>query len=280
MKMDLSIIIVTLNNKKILEGCINSVKQFTGSISYELIVVDNNSSDGTQALVRSKYPGVTLIENNMNLGYSGANNKGLKIAKGRYSVLLNDDTYIKDDAFGKMVAFLDNETDIGVCGPKLLNTDGSVQQQGSFLSRRKWRSKDPTEVNFVIGACMFIRMGIIKKIGLLDENLFFYNDDLDLCKRARSAGFKVVYYPDAQVFHYGGYSSKRSPSKQLMTEGFRGGLYFCRKHYGPIIYAFYSILLLLFTVVMMIFSLHNKEKFSAYFEIFKIITTKQIVYKT
>ena len=280
MKMDLSIIIITLNNKKILEGCINSVKQFTSSISYELIVVDNNSNDGTQALIRSKYPGVTLIENNKNLGYSGANNMGLNIAKGRYSVLLNDDTYVKDDSFGKLVAFLDNEPDIGVCGPKLLNTDGSIQLQGSFLSSRKWRSNDPAEVSFVIGACMFIRMIIIKKIGLLDENLFFYNDDLDLCKRARSAGFKVVYYPDAQVFHYGGYSSKRSPSKQLMIEGFRGGLYFCRKHYGPIIYVFYSIPLLLFTVIMMLFSLNKKEKFSAYFEIFKIITTKQIVYKT
>jgi GT2 family glycosyltransferase len=278
--MDLSIIIITLNNKKILEECIESIVKFTKSISYEIIVVDNNSSDGTQALIRSKYPDVTLIENKSNLGFSGANNKGLKIARGRYSLLLNDDTYIKDDAFGKITAFMDSETDTGICGPRLLNVDGSIQRQGSILSARKWRSNVPAEVSFVLGACMFIRTSILKKIGLLDENLFFYNDDLDLCKRASGASFKVVYFPLAEVVHYGGFSSKKFPGKKLFIEGFRGGLYFCRKHYGPVIYSLYRALLLLFTLAMIPFSLIDKEKLSAYVEIMKIIIKQQIVFKT
>jgi hypothetical protein len=277
--MDLSIIIITLNNKKILEECIESIKRNTTSISYELIVVDNNSNDGTQSAIRSKYPDVALIENKKNLGFSGANNKGLKIAKGRYSVLLNDDTYIKEDAFGKMAAFMDTETEVGICGPKLLNIDGSLQRQGSILSAYKWRSKSPIEVGFVLGACLFIRMAAISKIGLLDENLFFYNDDLDLCKRARISRFKVVYYPDAEIYHYGGYSSKRSPNMKLFVEGFRGGLYFCRKYYGPIIYSIYRALLMLLVLLMAPFSLLNKEKLNAYREILQIILNEQIVSK-
>ena len=278
--MDLSVIIITLNNKKILGECIDSVKRFTRSISYELMVIDNGSDDGTQDMVRSKYPDVILIENKKNLGFSAANNKGLNIARGRYSVLLNDDTFVKEDAFGKIVGFLDGETGIGICGSKLLNIDGSIQRQGSILSAHKWRSSVPTEVNFVLGACMFIRMSILNKIGLLDENLFFYNDDLDLCKRARSAGFKVVYCPDAAVYHYGGYSSKKASGRTLSVEGFRGGLYFCKKHYGVIVYSIYRALLFLFILAMVPFSLINKEKLSACLEVLKIIVNEQIVSKT
>jgi GT2 family glycosyltransferase len=277
--MDLSVIIITLNNKKILEECIDSVKRSTKSISYEIIVVDNNSTDGTQALIRSKHPDVKLIGNEKNLGFSAANNKGLKIAAGRYSLLLNDDTYVRDDAFGKIVKFMDGRSDIGICGPKLLNIDGSVQRQGSILSAYKWHSMTPVEVDFVLGACLFIRATALEKIGLLDENLFFYNDDLDLCKRARKASFKVVYFPGAQVYHYGGYGSKRTPGKKLFVEGFRGGLYFCKKHYGPAAYSLYRALLLLFSLAMIPFSLANKEKLNAYIEILKIIIHEQIVYK-
>lgn len=278
--MDLSVIIITLNNKKILDDCIESVNRHTGSLSYEIIVVDNGSSDGTGDLVRTKYPGIKLIENGKNLGFSAANNKGLKIAAGRYSVLLNDDTYLKDDAFEKIVRFMDGKQDIGICGPKLLNVDGSVQRQGSILSAYKWRSKVPVEVSFILGACMFIRMSAIGKIGLLDENLFFYNDDLDLCKRAKKAGFKVIYYPSAEVFHYGGYSSKKTTNMKLFVEGFRGGLYFCRKHYGTVAYAAYRTLLFLFILIAMPFSLTQRGKLNAYLEILRSVITGQVTYKS
>jgi hypothetical protein len=277
--LDLSIIIITRNNKKILDECIHSIKNNIKSITYEIIVSDNNSSDGTQALIKTKHSQVTLIANTANLGFSAANNKGLKIAKGRYSVILNDDTYIKEDTFGKVVRYMDNDPKIGICGPKLLNPDGSLQHQGSIFSAFKWRSKKPIEVSMVLGACMFIRMSMLGKIGLFDENLFFYNDDLDLCKRSIKAGFKVLYFPDAQVHHYGGFSSKRSPDNALFIEGFRGGLYYCKKHYGIIFYILYSFLLAIFSMIMAILSLLNIRKSAAYMEILKIIITGQIVSK-
>lgn len=127
---------------------------------------------------------------------------------------------------------------------------------------------------------MFIRKAAIEKIGLLDENLFFYNDDLDLCKRARKSGFKVVYFPGAEVFHYGGYSSKRSPNMKLFVEGFRGGLYFCKKHYGQLIYSTYRFILFVYVLAMLPFSLMNKGKLNAYSDILKIIINEQIVSKT
>jgi hypothetical protein len=275
--MDLSIIILTLNNRDILEECIDSVKKFTKDISYEIIVSDNGSVDGTRQFIRTKHPEIALIENEKNFGFSVANNKGLKAAKGRYSMLLNDDTYLKEDAFSKIVRFMDNEPDVGICGPKLLNIDGSVQRQGSILSSIKWNSTKPIEVDFVLGACMFIRMAVLGKIGLLDENLFFYNDDLDICKRAKSAGYKVVYFPDAEIYHYGGYSSKKSPNKRYIIEGFRGGLYFCKKHYAPLIYQIYRAIILLVMPIFAVLSLGNRVKSSAYLEIFTIALKQQIV---
>lgn len=278
--MDLSVIIVTLNNKKILEECINSINAHTRAVSFEIIVVDNNSADGTQQLIKARYPGAALIENNENLGFSKANNQGLKTAKGRYVLVLNDDTYVKDDSFSKLVVFMDDNPEIGICGPKLLNIDGSIQRQGSILSARKWLSKNPTEVSLIIGACMLIRRSVLDRIGFFDENIFFYNDDLDLCKRARSAGFKVVYSPIAEVYHYGGYSTKKSQDQAMLVEGFRGGLYYCRKHYGAFVYSIYRISLLFLALIMIPLSIHKKERLKAYIEVLKMIITGKIIYKT
>jgi len=278
--MDLSIIIVTLNNKKVLEECIDSIKLHTKGLSYEVIVSDNGSADGTQQFIRTKHQDIVLVANEKNLGFSGGNNKGLKTAKGRYSVLLNDDTYLKEDAFSKVVRFMDNDPEIGICGPRLLNADGSIQRQGSVLASLKWRSRRPISVDFVLGACLFIRMSALEKIGFLDENLFFYNDDLDICKRARSAGYKVLYFPDAEVYHYGGYSSKKNPDRRFIVEGFRGGLYFCKKHYGAVIYQIYRMMVLLFMPIFALFSLADSKKRSAYLEVFMIALKQQIVHRT
>ncbi len=277
--MDLSIVIITLNNKNILAECVDSVKRHTRPVSYEIIVVDNGSADGTQSMIRSRFPGVKLIENSKNLGFSRANNLGIKAAAGRYVLILNDDTFIREDSFSKMASFMDKDPETGICGPKLLNTDGSIQRQGSILSAHKWASKTPLDVPLIIGACMFIRRSILDKVGSFDENLFFYNDDLDLCRRVRAAGYRVVYFPSAQVYHIGGYSSKRSPDMKLVVEGFRGGLYFCKKHYGPIAYSLYRALLALFCLAMAPFSLFNRKKLAAYLEILMITLTEQIVYK-
>ena len=275
--MDLSIIILTYNNKNLLEECIRSIKANTKVISYELIVVDNNSTDGTQDHVRRIFPDIKLIDNEKNLGFTRANNKGLKIAKGRYSLILNDDTYLRTDAFSDVVKYMDSDTSIAICGPKLLNTDGTVQHQGSVFTARTWRSKEPVFVDMVIGACMFIRAAALERIGIFDENLFFYNDDIDLCRRARSSGYKVAYYPLAGIYHVGGMTMKKSFNKLLFTEGYRGGLYFCKKHYGLIAYQAYRLVLYFLVLLVLPFSIFNRKKLEAYSDILKMIMTGEIV---
>lgn len=280
--VDLSVIILTRNNKKMLDECASSVMTHTGS-PFELIVTDNGSSDGTVELIRSKYPSVKLIENKANLGFTVPNNKGLKIASGRYAVILNDDTYLKEDAFSKVASYLDAHPDVAICGPRLLNPDGSTQTQGSFLESRKWRSTVPIDVSFVIGACMFIRMSALGDIGMFDENLFFYNDDLDICMRARKAGYRVVYAPVASVFHYGGSTSKKTGNFGYFIEGVRGGLYFCRKHYGPIAYMIYRGFVIAAAAFMsaLCFLTYpvNKGRMKAYSSILKIALKEEILSK-
>ena len=275
---DLSIIIVNFNNRKLLEECLGSIYRSTKNISFEVILSDNGSTDGSQEMVKAKFPGVKIIKNKENLGFTKASNQGLEIYNGRYAMLLNNDTFVKDDAFDLMVAFMDNNPCVGACGPKLLNVNGTIQRQGGFLGRKLWKSTKPVEANFVIGACLMVRREVIDKVGLLDENLFFYNDDLDWCLRIRKAGFKIYYLPDAEVTHYGGYSSKRIFNRKLFVEGFRGGLHFVKKHHGPVAFYLYKAILSSAIVIYLPFFILSyplkREKFTdrlfAYFDILKI----------
>jgi GT2 family glycosyltransferase len=241
-----------------------------------MIVADNASSDGSQEMVKTKFPQIKLIENKENLGFVRASNLGLRIYNARYAMLLNDDTIVKDSALDKMVKFMDEHPEVGGCGPKLLNVDESIQRQGGILGKRFWLSKNPVPVDFVIGAALIVRDEVIKKIGIMDENLFFYNDDLDWCLRIRKAGWKVYFYPQAEIVHYGGYSSRRTFKGRLFVEGFRGGLYFCRKHYGEIAFHAYRFLLILFLLLILPFHIFNREKLKAYMEIIKIAWHGQI----
>lgn len=273
---DLSIIIVNFNNKKLLEECLKPIKLSTYKISYEIIVVDNASSDGSQAMVKQKFPQIHLIENKENLGFAKANNMGLRIYNARYAMLLNNDTIVKDHALDKMVEFMDSHPEAGACGPKLLNTDGTIQTQGGSLGKRFWKSSTPITVDFVIGAALMVRKQVIDRIGLMDENLFFYNDDLDWCISIRKAGFKIYYLPQAEIIHYGGYSSKRAFNSKLLIEGFKGGLYFCRKHYGSLAYHVYRLVLALCLSLILPFFIFQPVKLKTYFSIILMSLRGQI----
>ncbi|MGB9612606.1 MAG: glycosyltransferase family 2 protein [Candidatus Margulisiibacteriota bacterium] len=268
--VDLSIIIVNTNNKELLENCLKSIYAHTHRVTFEIIVVDNNSHDGSQQMVKNNFPKVILIENKENVGFIAASNQGLRRFKGRYALLLNDDTIVKDFAFDYLIEFMDNHPTVGACGPKLLNTNGTIQRQGGILGKKFWLSQKPIEVRFLVGACLMVRREVIEKVGILDENLFFYNDDLDWCLRIRKAGWKIYYLPQAEVVHYGGYSSKRVFNPKLFIEGFKGGLYFCRKHYGEFAYQIYRFLLAGSLCLVLPFSAFNPLKFYAYLEIIKI----------
>jgi len=283
---DLSIIIVNYNNSKLLEECLRSVYSSTHKATLEIIVVDNASSDDSVHMVKSLFPEVKVIENKENLGFIKATNQGLRIHDGRYALLLNDDTVTKDKAFDKMLQFMDKNPKAGACGPKLLNPDGTIQRQGSLLGKRFWRSPHPKEVGFLMGAALMVRKEVIDKVGILDENFFFYTDDLDWCKRIKKAGWKIYFLPEPEVMHYKGYSSTRVFNKRLFVEGFRGGLYFCRKHYGLIAYFIYRLFLLILAIITSILTLlsypfrKNKaeaiQRAKAYFKIFKICLSGKI----
>ena len=273
--IDLSIIIVNHNGRGFLEDCLNSVFKNTHQAEFEMIFVDNNSSDNSVEFVRTNFPSVRIIENKENIGFSGANNQGLKIYQGRYALLLNADTIVKEGALDQMLEFMDKNPKAGACGPRLVNRDGTPQHQGGLFARKFWLSKVPVKVDYILGACLMVRREVIDKVGGLDENFFFSNEDLDWCRRIRPAGWDVYFVPQPEVVHFGGFTIK-SFDRQLFIEGFRGGLYFCEKHYGPLAYQTYRFLLASAMLLAVFFSIifypliKNKQKPGAFWQIFLI----------
>jgi len=279
--IDLSIIIVNYNDEKFLKDCLNSVFNETKKHSFEIIFIDNNSSDNSIELISKTFPKVKIIRNKANLGFCKANNIGLKNYQGRYALLLNTDTIVKDGALDKLVEFMDANPNIGACGPKLLNQDGTPQHQGGLFNKRFWLSNKPVKVDYVIGACIIVRREAIDKVGGLDENFFFSNDDLDWCRRIRKVGWQVYFLPQAEVMHYGGFTIKRF-NQRLFVEGFRGGLYFSKKHYGGMVYQVYrwllaaTMLVAIFTTALLYPLLKNKQKLNAFIQILGIAVKGQI----
>jgi GT2 family glycosyltransferase len=245
--IDLSIIIVNWNTADLLQDCIESIIASTSGITYEIIVVDNGSSDHSRAMVRDRFPSVRLIANASNLGFARANNQGIQVSCGRYIQLLNSDTLIDPGALTALVGFLDAHPQVGIAGPRLLNGDGTLQrswaQFPTFWSEikginvRLWRrflTCDGTEaysVDWVGGACLLIRRETITQVGMLDEHFFMYSEETDWCFRARQAGWEICYYPNAQVIHFGGQSSRQA-SVRMKAELYRSKLRFFAKHYG------------------------------------------------
>lgn len=240
--MDLSIIIVNYNVKEFLENSLQSILKATSRISYEIIVVDNASDDGSIELIKSKFPEVKLIENKENIGFSRANNIALNIARGKYFLLLNPDTIVEEDTFETMLKFFDENKDVGLAGCKIINPDGTLQAGcrrsfpgpwNSFCKVTGLSSLFPKsrifarynltyldenlthEVDAISGSFMFLKSEIYKKIGGLDEDFFMYGEDLDWCFRVQQAGYKVFYVHSTQIIHYKGESTKRSSIDEI-----------------------------------------------------------------
>ena len=228
---DLGICILTLKSKEKVLACLDSLFKTTQELDIDVIVVDNHSDDGTVEEIRAQFPRVHLIVNDANLGYSKAVNQGLRVLEARYYVLLNPDTIVLDSAFNHLIQFMDNTPEAGICSPRVLNQDGSVQYQARRGEARPWDvfsyfsglsklfPNNPrfsgyllthidnnriSEVMAVSGSCMMIRKEVIDQIGYLDERYFAYQEDTDYCFHARQVGWKVYYVPHAEVIHYGG----------------------------------------------------------------------------
>ena len=212
--------------------CLNSIYETVKDIDVEIYVVDNNSTDGSQAAVKNGFADVKLIENETNTGFGYANNQALRIMQGRFAVLLNSDAVLKENSVKRLLAFMTTTPRAGIAGVQLLNDDGSRQNSidnfpsseteifnksilrlffpGKYPSKNM-SYKDPIEVDSVIGACMMVRKEAIGDVGVFDEDYFIFLEETDWCFRMNKKGWKVYHVPDAEVFHLSGHSKKRTP---------------------------------------------------------------------
>jgi len=249
-KKIISIIIPSWNTKRLLEQCLQSLSNFDDDqFEIEIIVVDNNSKDGSPEMVTKKFPQVLLLRNKRNLGFGAANNQGMRKARGDYFLLLNSDTIVKNKAPIEMAQFLEDQDEVGAVGCKLLNQDGTDQPSfGPFpnlfvsaimLFAEHWlgghlvrkTSDQVKETDWVMGAALMVRKEAAKRAGPMDEGIFMYMDEVEWCYRIKKAGFKVMFYPEAKIIHLGGASSKTGRKDPILNI-YRGLLHFYRKHYS------------------------------------------------
>jgi GT2 family glycosyltransferase len=260
MSYDVSICIVTWKVKDLVLECIRSIHENTKIASYEIIVVDNNSGDGTCDVLRKKTPSVKVLENSENKGFSRANNQAIKEASGTYILFLNPDTKLITNAIDKMAGFLDDNRDFGAVGCKLIYPDGRIQydcartfptplRQLSYLlmlnlifpkyttfstvELEYWDHMDSRDVDCLSGACLMTRKEIIHELNGFDENLFMYGDEVDLCYRIKKLGWKAYYLSSEEIIHYGGASTKKRGTDFTSTiMRYEANYYFMRKHHS------------------------------------------------
>jgi len=267
--IDLSIIIVNWNTRDLLCNCLESVFYHTKDISFEVLVVDNASADESTAVVNTRFPQVKLIANNKNVGFTRANNQALPQCQGRYILLLNPDTVVLNGALHKLLLFMDSHPEVGVCGPHIIQPDGTARTESCgfqptlrtmfahylFLSRlfantrffrgvhliSKNRTTEPLEVEWVSGACMMVRRSALSKVGFLDESLFF-GDDFEWCARFQAQNWQIYYVPQASIIHYTGSAVKLvdGPVSTSWVHGLHR--YFARNHSWFSVFCFDLIL--------------------------------------
>jgi GT2 family glycosyltransferase len=222
---------VSLNAWEVLKACLNSIGQGVSDIEYEIIIVDNASSDGTPERLRACFPHVRLIRNDCNIGFTRANNQAIAASHGEYLLWLNTDTILSPDSIPKLTAFLEAHPQAGIVGPKVLNPDGTFQFQcrrglptplaSMFYMLRLDRIcprhrlagqylmshlpvDQASQVDSVSGCCLLARREVLNEIGPLDEDFFGFGEDIDWCVRAKNAGWEVWYFPGSEIVHLKG----------------------------------------------------------------------------
>jgi N-acetylglucosaminyl-diphospho-decaprenol L-rhamnosyltransferase len=252
-RMDLSISIVSWNTRDLLDQCLESIYGTTSGVEFEVIVVDNASSDGSPDMVRENHSRVRLIQNKDNVGFSTANNQALAVSSGRHFLLLNPDTVVHANALKRMTEFLDNHDRAGAVGPLVLNDDGTLQYSWAKfptlwseamgrLDRRisgvpvtpstadEVRKLHPFEADWVGGCCLMVKREAIDQIGPMDESLFMYCEETDWCLRLAEGGWGVWLESSAEVVHYGGRSSKQVSRKSVDILCRSKSIFFAKHH--------------------------------------------------
>jgi hypothetical protein len=245
---DVTVVIVAWNALPWLERCLDSVS------GHDVVIVDNGSTDATVAWVREHHPEVRLVEQE-NKGMGGGNNAGMRVASGRYFFLLNSDAWVVGDGLGRLVTYADAHPEAAVVGPRLVNTDGTLQRSvraeptlwrlaTEYLFIRKLAPRSTllnpfyvggfahdveTEADWLYGPALLVRREAADSVGLFDESFFMFSEEVDWMTRFRRAGWKVLFYPGAEVVHVGG----ASHGGRMYVENLRGHLRFLAKHRGP-----------------------------------------------
>jgi GT2 family glycosyltransferase len=263
--IDVSLIIVSFNTCRVLRESLQSVEREKGNLQIEIFVVDNNSHDGSVAMVQAEFPHVRVLCSDVNLGFGAANNLALEIARGRHIVLLNSDAFLCPNALTLAVQYMDAEPLVGLAGGRLVGRDMSGQPSArmfpsiwfDFLTLtgladkfsksrlfgafdRTWADTlEPAEVDWVPGAFSIIRTSALHKVGYFDPIFFLYSEEVDLCRRIQQAGYKIMYWPDILVIHIGGESSRQIKTLEMSSSGaqlirwrMRSTLLYYRKHHG------------------------------------------------
>jgi GT2 family glycosyltransferase len=234
LKIDVSIIIVNYNSTEFLKNCLDSIEKFTTGINFEIIVVDNNSTTNDIDELLKNYDGIHFVKNNANRGFGAANNQGAEVAKGKYILLLNNDTILFENSIKKVFDFAEALEGENIIGCKLLNEDKSIQKsvydfpnllsvftsnfffyllfpKSKYFNKYHLMNKGIsriTEVDVVTGAFIFMSHKTCEVLGGFDERFFFYMDDTDLCYRLKQNNGKVIYFPETSIIHLKGKSAK------------------------------------------------------------------------
>jgi len=249
----LNIIIVNWNTRELLKACLESIVRSLTLPDYMITVVDNCSNDGSAEMVTERFPKVNLIRNASNLGFAKANNQAIEVSDSRFVLLLNSDTVVTEGSIEKMMEAMGKNREIGILGPSLAYPDGRIQlsfyddptptrelyrvffieQLSNMRNRRRVEKDGLIYSDWIMGACMLIRREVIDAIGLLDDKVFMYYEDFDICLRARKAGWKVACLPEARIIHFENASAEKKFSTGRETRSAASLAYFYRKHYPP-----------------------------------------------
>lgn len=314
---DLSICIVTLNACDYLRNCLRSItgqpshlhwadadqsarrtspkprSANRGKIDFELIIVDNGSMDGTIKMIQETYPATRLFLNFKNEGFARPINQALRVCAGQYVLVLNPDTIVLSGAINELVEYMDSHPEVGICGPKVLNRDGSLQKACKRGVSRPWAAfsyflglsalfpksklfggyllnyldEDTTqEVDGVSGSCMMIRHSVIEQVGYFDERFFAYQEDADYCFQAQNAGWKIVYLPRSQIVHFGGQGGSRVQPFRSIYEWHRSYYLYYRKNlskdYFILFNWFYYLAMGLKLVISLLANVFRRDRYA------------------
>lgn len=255
--LDLSIIIVNYKTKDFLLDCLGTIYQGDVPLTFEVWVIDNGSADGSVEVIKERFKKAKLIANKENLGFARASNIGLQRSRGRYALVLNPDTKFSSSIFLQLIQFMDTHPDVGAVSPKLLNPDGTLERSFFYfptLARQFFylthltrlipesvrrifsptisEDNKPVEVDWFVGPCMMLRRQALDEVGLFDENLFMYSEDLDICYRLKKRGWKIFCLPGVEVIHIGSPGDMLRCGKNRKEVCQQTLVYFFRKHYG------------------------------------------------